>query len=64
MNGVSFVPPTVPVLLQIMSGTRAQDLLPSGSVYPVRLNSSVEIVVPGGVFGGAVSMLIVAEYWI
>ncbi len=34
VNGASFVPPSVPVLLQILSGTTAaQSLLPSGSVY-------------------------------
>jgi iron transport multicopper oxidase len=44
INGVSFVPPTVPVLLQIISGTTtAAELLPSGSIYPLPLNSTVQI---------------------
>lgn len=64
INGVSFVPPTVPVLLQIISGTTAAgsynsvfrpflklflmneklaDLLPSGSVYALPLNSSIQL---------------------
>ncbi|THU88238.1 laccase [Dendrothele bispora CBS 962.96] len=44
MNGTQFVPPNVPVLLQILSGTqRAQDLLPTGSVYGLPLNKSIEI---------------------
>ncbi|KAF9060315.1 laccase [Rhodocollybia butyracea] len=34
MNNVTFIPPTVPVLLQILSSAQhAQDLLPEGSVY-------------------------------
>ncbi|KAJ7613573.1 laccase [Roridomyces roridus] len=49
VNGVSFVPPTVPVLLQILSGAQAAtDLLPSGSVYVLPPNKVVEISVPGG----------------
>lgn len=47
MNDVIFVPPSVPVLLQIMSGVkRAQDLLPKGSIYGVERNKSVELVIP------------------
>lgn len=53
INGASFVPPTVPVLLQILSGAQsATDLLPSGSVYTLAPNSTVEISMPGGVVGG------------
>ncbi|KAJ4465397.1 laccase 1 [Lentinula edodes] len=44
INGVSFVPPTVPVLLQILSGaTTAAELLPSGSVYTLPLNSVIQL---------------------
>ncbi|RPD57148.1 Cu-oxidase-domain-containing protein [Lentinus tigrinus ALCF2SS1-7] len=47
INGESFTPPTVPVLLQIISGANtAQDLLPSGSVYSLPSNSSIEITFP------------------
>ncbi len=47
INGASFVPPTVPVLLQIISGANsAQDLLPSGSVYALPSNSSIELTFP------------------
>nr|CBV46340.1 laccase [Meripilus giganteus] len=54
INGATFVPPTVPVLLQILSGTQsATDLLPSGSVFPLPGNSTIEISLPGGVAGGA-----------
>ncbi|CAA7263068.1 unnamed protein product [Cyclocybe aegerita] len=53
MNGVSFSDPPVPVLLQVLSGVQnAQDLLPSGSVYPLRPNKVVEISIPGGLLGG------------
>ncbi|KAK0184470.1 laccase [Armillaria mellea] len=44
MNGVQFIPPSVPVLLQILSGTqRAQDLLPQGSVFGLPLGKVIEI---------------------
>nr|QMP96875.1 laccase A precursor [Cerrena sp.] len=44
VNNASFVPPNVPVLLQIMSGAQnAQDLLPSGSVIELPLNKDIEI---------------------
>ncbi|KAG6872384.1 hypothetical protein C0995_010136 [Termitomyces sp. Mi166 len=54
VNGVSFVPPTVPVLLQILSGTTAaSSLLPAGSVYGLPLNQVIQISIstaltPGG----------------
>ncbi|KAG6909557.1 Acyl-coenzyme A oxidase 2 [Tephrocybe rancida] len=52
INGATFVPPTVPVLLQIISGARlATDLLPSGSVYTLPANKVVEISIPGGTVG-------------
>jgi iron transport multicopper oxidase len=52
INGATFSPPTVPVLLQILSGTEtAQDLLPSGSVYVLPPNSVIEISIPGGAVG-------------
>lgn len=56
MNGAQFIPPTAPVLLQILSGARtAQDLLPSGSVYPLPPNKVIEISIPGGSAGSPVS---------
>ncbi|KAF5356713.1 hypothetical protein D9758_013747 [Tetrapyrgos nigripes] len=43
INDESFIPPTVPVLLQILSGAQSADsLLPSGSLYSLPLNSTVE----------------------
>ncbi|KAG6816849.1 hypothetical protein H0H87_002335 [Tephrocybe sp. NHM501043] len=48
MNGVTFAPPTVPVLLQILSGAQsAQDLLPKGAVYELPPNKVIEISLPG-----------------
>jgi iron transport multicopper oxidase len=49
VNGAPFIEPSVPVLLQILSGaTAAQDMLPPGSVYELPLNSVVELTLPGG----------------
>ncbi|THH05871.1 hypothetical protein EW145_g4477 [Phellinidium pouzarii] len=49
INNVTFIPPNVPVLLQILSGTtNPVDLLPKGSVYPLPKNSSIEVSLPGG----------------
>ncbi|KAI9450838.1 laccase [Lactarius psammicola] len=53
VNGVIFEAPTVPVLLQILSGTKnASDLLPAGSIYGLEANKSVELTIPGGAIGG------------
>ncbi|KAJ6523522.1 laccase [Mycena vulgaris] len=52
VNGETFTPPTVPVLLQILSGAQsATDLLPSGSVFPLPPNSVIELSIPGGSAG-------------
>ena len=56
VNNATFVPPTVPVLLQILSGAQtAQDLLPPGSVYVLPPNKVIEISIPGGSIGSPVS---------
>nr|BAU94247.1 laccase [Pholiota microspora] len=53
VNNATFIPPSVPVLLQIMSGAMtAQDLLPPGSVYVLPPNKVIEISMPGGATGG------------
>jgi iron transport multicopper oxidase len=53
INGKSYVSPTVPVLLQIMSGAQAAtDLLPTGSVYTLPGNSTIQLSLPAGVAGG------------
>jgi iron transport multicopper oxidase len=47
INNVSFNPPSVPVLLQILSGAKtAQDLLPTGSVYVLPHNKVIELSMP------------------
>lgn len=56
VNGLAFQPPPVPVLLQILSGARkASELLPSGVIYGLEPNKSVELAIPAGVLGGPVS---------
>jgi len=53
INNATFVPPTVPVLLQILSGAQsAQDLLPSGSVYTLPKDATVQISLPGNILAG------------
>ncbi|KAK7041765.1 laccase, multicopper oxidase, benzenediol:oxygen oxidorectuctase [Paramarasmius palmivorus] len=48
INDVKFEPPTLPVLLQILSGARQpNELLPAGSVYPLPPNASIEITMTG-----------------
>lgn len=56
VNNASFIPPSVPVLLQIISGaSTVQSLLPPGSVYVLPLNKVIEISMPGGAAGSPVS---------
>ncbi|KAF8493485.1 laccase [Russula emetica] len=53
INGASFQPPSVPVLLQILSGAKnASDLVPAGSIYGLEPNKSVELTIPAGAVGG------------
>jgi iron transport multicopper oxidase len=59
INGATFIPPTAPVLLQILSGARtAQDLLPPGDVYVLPPNKVIEISIPGGAIGSPVSKFV------
>ncbi|KIL62859.1 multicopper oxidase [Amanita muscaria Koide BX008] len=52
VNGATFIPPTTPVLLQILSGAKtAQNLLSPGSVYVLPRNKIVEVSIPGGSAG-------------
>ena len=52
---MSFQSPTVPVLLQILSGKqKASDLLPPGSIYGLEANKSVELTIPAFALGGPV----------
>lgn len=53
INNYSFVSPSVPVLLQILSGTQpAQNLLPEGSVFGLQKNEVYEININGGTAPG------------
>jgi len=55
VNGKTFVPPTVPVLLQILSGAQdATDLMEAGSVYTLPPNKVIEFSFPAGAAGGPV----------
>ncbi|KAF8228163.1 Cupredoxin [Tricholoma matsutake] len=48
VNGIMFEPPTIPVLLQILSSAHeAQDLLPKGSLYSLAPNKVIELSLPG-----------------
>jgi len=56
VNGATFIPPTVPFPLQVMSGAEAApELSPFEDVYTLPDNSVVEISVPGGSVGAPVS---------
>ncbi|KZV72897.1 multicopper oxidase [Peniophora sp. CONT] len=53
VNNVQYAAPSVPILLQILSGnTSAQELMPKGSIYELQPNTVVDIVMPGGSRGG------------
>ncbi|EJD07349.1 laccase [Fomitiporia mediterranea MF3/22] len=48
VNNATFTPPSIPVLLQVLSGaSSAQDLLPAGSVYTLPPNKVIEVTVQG-----------------
>lgn len=48
-----FTSPSVPILLQILSGARnAHDLLPQGGVLTVERNKVVQVIMPSGLIGG------------
>ncbi|KAG6865144.1 hypothetical protein C0991_004826 [Blastosporella zonata] len=48
INDATFSPPTLPVLLQILSGVqKAQDLLPNGTVYSLPPNKVIELSMSG-----------------
>ncbi|KAG6831709.1 hypothetical protein H0H87_004366 [Tephrocybe sp. NHM501043] len=58
VNGVTYQSPGVPVLLQILNGKYdAADLMPNGSVYKLKPNSSVELHIHGVDRGGPVSVV-------
>ena len=56
VNNATFIPPTLPVLLQIINGAMTpQQLLPPGDVYVLPHNKVIEISIPGGSPGSPVS---------
>ena len=55
-SAATYDPPTVPVLLQILSGAReAKDIMPNGSVYTLPRGKVVEVTIPGFAAAGPVS---------
>jgi iron transport multicopper oxidase len=49
VNGAEFIPPPLPVLLQIMSGASTPaDMLPAGVIYELPINKVVEVSFTGG----------------
>jgi len=55
INGKSFIEPSIPVLLQILSGARAPwELLPTGDIITLERGKVVEVTIPAGVLGGPV----------
>lgn len=55
VNGVTFNEPSVPVLLQILTGRPPASLLPAGSIYALPPNKNIQISMPGGSTGSPVS---------
>ncbi|KAL0569009.1 laccase, multicopper oxidase, benzenediol:oxygen oxidorectuctase [Marasmius crinis-equi] len=48
INGISYISPTLPVLLQILSGASApEDVMPSEQIHWIPPNAIVEISIPG-----------------
>ncbi|TFK35168.1 laccase [Crucibulum laeve] len=48
INGISYLSPSVPVLLQLLSGAKKpQDLLPSEQVFILPKNKLIEVTIPG-----------------
>lgn len=49
VNGTSFIPPTLPALLQIISGAKnVEDFIPSEQLIRLERNKLIEVVFPGG----------------
>ncbi|KAJ7509112.1 laccase [Mycena galericulata] len=49
VNGNIYAPPSIPVLLQILSGAvNAHDIMPNGSVFSLPRDKLVEVTIPGG----------------
>lgn len=58
INGAAWESPTVPVLLQILSGaSSAQDLMPSASIIELPRDTVIQLSMPAGVAGGPVCFM-------
>lgn len=66
INGAVYKPPTVPVLLQILSGAQnAVDLMPNGNVIVLEANKVVELTMLTNGFGAPVSNIpSVIAWWL
>nr|WBQ85209.1 laccase [Flammulina velutipes var. lupinicola] len=54
VNGAPFIPPDVPVLLQLLSGAQTPDtLMPGGSIIRLPPNAVVELSMPSGGLAGS-----------
>nr|AHD24908.1 putative laccase 7 [Flammulina velutipes] len=54
VNGAPFIPPDVPVLLQLLSGAQTPDtLMPGGSIIRLPANAVVELSMPSGGLAGS-----------
>ena len=61
INGYTYTPPSVPVLLQILNGVDPKKLLPSGSIIPLPKGKLVELTIPGGTIQAPVRSLLVSR---
>ncbi|KAG2067328.1 laccase T2 copper depleted [Suillus decipiens] len=53
INGYTYIPPPVPILMQILNGNvDASSLIPTGAVYTLPRNKTVELSIPGGQIQG------------
>ncbi|KAI0782818.1 Lac2 protein [Abortiporus biennis] len=52
VNNVTFDPPALPVLLQVLSGTQPASIMPSGSVYDIPKDAIIELSFPGAAVAG------------
>jgi iron transport multicopper oxidase len=65
VNNATFQEPTIPVLLQAISGASTpQELLPPGDVIALPPNKVIEINLPGGAMGSSVSNKFILCYFI
>lgn len=62
INGAAWESPTVPVLLQILSGASTpQQLMPSGSIIALPRDTVIQLSMPAGVGGGPVGAALISQ---